>query len=199
MRSFSTSQRITIPRSRRPCHGAAWRPRRTSAGAGHRGRPQSRRNGGKARPSCRQAQRPHRERAGDRGRPIHGGPRPWPATPIRRFAPSRPPRPHEQRTSDTIEEILSRIDGLGRELTELAEEAAQPAAQAWAGPSRPRAGVRNIVDHLEVSERRNRDALRCHLQLRLNELSQARRRRRADGRLGAGRARVRGCSISPPA
>ena len=78
---------------------------------------------------------------------------------------------HEQRTSDTIGEILSRIDVLGRELTELAEEAAQPAAQGEPAHAALELALRNIVDHLEVSERRNRDALRA-IQLRLNELSQ---------------------------
>jgi localization factor PodJL len=77
---------------------------------------------------------------------------------------------HEQRTSDTIEEILSRIDGLGRELTELAEEAAQPAPpQPEPAHAVLELALRNIVDHLEISERRTRDALRS-LQQRLGEL-----------------------------
>jgi localization factor PodJL len=79
---------------------------------------------------------------------------------------------HEQRTSDTIEEILSRIDGLGRELTELAEEAALPAApRPEPAQAALELALRNIVDHLEISERRTRDALRS-LQQRLGELGQ---------------------------
>jgi localization factor PodJL len=79
---------------------------------------------------------------------------------------------HEQRTSDTIEEILGRIDGLGRELTELAEEAALPAApQPEPAHAALELALRNIVDHLEVSERRTRDALRS-LQQRLGELGE---------------------------
>src|SRR5262245_31890934 len=81
---------------------------------------------------------------------------------------------HEQRTSDTIEEILSRIDALGRELTELAEEAALPAApQPEPAHAALEMALRNIVDHLEVSERRTREALR-NLQQRLGELGQSR-------------------------
>src|SRR5262245_10251960 len=79
---------------------------------------------------------------------------------------------HEQRTSDTIEEILGRIDGLGRELTELSEEAALPAPpQPEAVPAALELALRSIVDHLEVSERRTRDALRS-LQQRLGELGE---------------------------
>jgi localization factor PodJL len=78
---------------------------------------------------------------------------------------------HEQRTTATIEEILSRIDVLGRELTELAEEAAEPAAGSEPANAALELALRNIVDHLEVSERRNRDALRS-MKLRLNELSE---------------------------
>ncbi len=80
---------------------------------------------------------------------------------------------HEQRTSDTIEEILGRIDALGRELTELAEEAALPALpQPEPAPAALELALRNIVDHLEVSERRTREALRS-LQQRLGELGQS--------------------------
>jgi localization factor PodJL len=77
---------------------------------------------------------------------------------------------HEQRTSDTIDDILSRIDVLGREVSELAEEAAQPAAGSEPANAALEVALRSIVDHLEVSERRNRDALRS-IKLRLNELS----------------------------
>jgi localization factor PodJL len=81
---------------------------------------------------------------------------------------------HEQRTSDTIEEILGRIDGLGRELAELAEEAALPAAPTTEPAHAAfEIALRNIVDHLEVSERRTRDALR-NLQQRLGELGPSR-------------------------
>jgi localization factor PodJL len=77
---------------------------------------------------------------------------------------------HEQQTGDTIEEILERLDVLGRELTGLAEDAAQPSAQSEPAQAALELALRNIVDHLEVSERRNRDALRT-IQLKLNELS----------------------------
>jgi localization factor PodJL len=77
---------------------------------------------------------------------------------------------HEQRTSDTIEEILERIELLGRELTELTEEGAA-AAEAQPDHGALELALRNIVDHLEVSERRTREALR-NIQLRLAELGQ---------------------------
>ena len=68
---------------------------------------------------------------------------------------------HEQRTSDTIEDILGRIDGLGRELAELAEEAALPGLRkSEPAEAALELALRNIVDHLEISERRTRDALR---------------------------------------
>ncbi|MET0482066.1 MAG: peptidoglycan-binding protein [Aestuariivirgaceae bacterium] len=79
---------------------------------------------------------------------------------------------HEQRTGDTIEQILSRIDGLGRELAELAEEAARPGPRkSEPAHAALELALRNIVDHLEISERRTRDALRG-LHQRLGDLSQ---------------------------
>ena len=82
---------------------------------------------------------------------------------------------HEQQTSDVLEQIFNRIDVLDRELAELAEEGLAttppPPEVTKDDHTALETALRNIVDHLETSERRTRDTLRS-IHLRLSEVSQ---------------------------
>ena len=149
--------------------------------------------------SRRQAQRPDRERAGDCGRPLHG--RPAAGGPQCRSGgahhsrPARPPRAAHKRHDRGDPEPHRRAWPRADRACRRGGTARRPGR---AGPCRARAGA---PQHRRSPRGQRAAQSRCAARhpAQAQRAEPARRRRRADGRAGAGRARVRGCSISPPA